>query len=124
MENLICGFGYSSIRRLIEDLSNGTVRPYLGLHISDVAIDAVRELGLPDGVFVEQVDMDSPAMAAGLAKGDLIQKVGDIPVKTVSEYMSALQAQEADAEVEITYARLSGQDYRTMNVSVQLEAKE
>ena len=124
LENLLCGYGISGIRRLIEDLSNQVARPYMGLHLSDVSPDVVKELGLPDGVFVEQVEMDSPAMAGGLAKGDLIQKVGDITVKTVSEYMAALAVQEADTEVEITYARLSGQEYRTMSVSVQLGTRE
>ena len=124
MGNLIHAYGYSSIRRLIEDLAAGKVRPYLGLRISDVAGDVAKELGLPDGVYVEQIDMDSPAMAAGLAKGDLIQKIGDISVKSVSEYMNALLAQEAGTEVKITYARLSGVEYRTMQVTVELGMKE
>ena len=68
--------------------------------------------------------MDSPAMAGGLAKGDLIQKVGDTSVKTVSDYMTALHLQEAGAEAEITYARLSGTEYRTMTVHVEVGTKE
>ena len=124
MENLIYAYGISTIRRLIEDLSNQVARPYLGLHICDVAPDMVKVLGLPEGVYVEQVEMDSPAMAAGLAKGDLIQKVGDISVKNVSEYMNALRVQEAGSEVQITYARLSGTDYRTMEIDVELGTKE
>ncbi len=124
LENLLCGYGVSGIRRLIEDLSNETARPYMGLYVCDVAAEAVKELGLPEGVFVEQVEMDSPAMAGGLAKGDLIQKVGDTSVKTVSDYMTALHLQEAGTEAEITYARLSGTEYRTMTVHVEVGTKE
>ncbi len=124
MENLIHAFGTSGIRHLIEDLSNGTERPYLGLQICDVANDVVKELGLPEGVYVEQVEIDSPAMAAGLSKGDLIQKIGDTSVKNVSEYMNALRLQEAGTEIRVTYARLSGTAYRTMTVTVESGIKE
>ncbi len=124
LENLLCAYGVSGIRRLIEDLSNEAERPYMGLYVSDVAAEAVKELGLPEGVFVEQVEMDSPAMAGGLAKGDLIQKVGDTAVKTVSDYMTALHLQEAGTEVKITYARLSGIEYRNMTVNVEVGTRE
>ena len=124
MSNLIHAFGTSGIRHLIEDLSNGAARPYLGMHICDVSSDVVKELGLPEGVFAEQIEMDSPAMAAGLAKGDLIQKVGDTPVRTVSDYMNALRLQTPGNEIKVTYARLSGTVYRTMTVTVEVGTKE
>ena len=35
-----------------------------------------------------------------------------------------LRVQEAGSEVQITYARLSGTDYRTMEIDVELGTKE
>ncbi|MBR1471182.1 MAG: PDZ domain-containing protein [Lachnospiraceae bacterium] len=124
MENMIHAYGISSVRKMIENMSNDVERPYLGLRIMDVTQEAAKELNLPQGVYVSQVELDSPAMSAGLAKGDIIQKIGGSQTQTVSEYMNALQGRQAGDVVEVSYARLSGTEYRTMEVTITLGVLE
>ena len=47
-----------------------------------------------EGVFVTSVKRYSAAADAGIARGDLILKIEDAPVKSVSEYMKAVRSYE------------------------------
>ena len=120
MENLVHAYGISSIRKLIEDLSNGRERPYLGLTISDVTPEAAETLGIPEGVYVSGVEIDSPAMAAGLARGDIICSIGNEKILTTSDFTNILQSCEAESETVIEYARFDGEEYRKMNITLTL----
>ncbi len=120
MENLVHAYGISSIRKLIEDLSNGRERPWLGLTINDVTAEAAEALGIPEGVYVSGLEIDSPAMGAGLARGDIICGIGTEKIVTTDDFMNVLQSQEAESEVLIEYARYDGEQYRKMNVTLTL----
>lgn len=60
-------------------------RPYIG--ISGSALDTVtaQRYNLPEGVYVEGVEENSPAAKAGIQKTDIITKIEGTDVKTVSE---------------------------------------
>ena len=59
--------------------------------------------GLPDGVAIERIGESSGAYAAGLRPGDLLIRIGGREVRSVWDYLSALEQLEAGQEVEITF---------------------
>ena len=64
-----------------------------GLQVQNLTSDLAQELGLPagmTGVFVRDVDASSPAAAAGVQRGDVIQEVDRKPVHNIAEYQQAL----------------------------------
>ncbi len=119
MENLIYAYGISSIKQLIEDLSNSQERIYLGNHLAEVPADVMMAYDVPEGVYITDVDMDSPAMKAGLNRGDVIIKIGDMSVRTVDEYMSALHSCDPGENIVVEYARTNGTQYVRMTVEVE-----
>ena len=119
MENLIYAYGISSIKQLIEDLSNSQERIYLGNHLAEVPADVMMAYSVPEGVYITDVDMDSPAMKAGLNRGDVIVKIGDMSVRTVDEYMAALHNCEHGENITVEYARNNGVQYVYMSVEVE-----
>ncbi|MCR4585260.1 MAG: S1C family serine protease [Lachnospiraceae bacterium] len=120
MENLISAYGVSSIRKLMEDLSNNRPRSLLGLYVTDT----LPELGMPAGVYVSQVVQGSPAMNAGLAKGDVIQMIDNTQTTSVSIYMNIVQNKEPEEEVTIVYFRPSDGEYIKMEETIKLETME
>src|SRR5207247_11422946 len=72
----------------------GQTGPQLGIAVApaQVAQRMRRAVGLPDrvGVLVRGVRPDSPAEAAGLARGDLITAAGGEPVRTIAELQQAV----------------------------------
>ena len=120
MENLISAYGVSSIRKLMEDLSNNRPRSFLGLYVTDT----LPELELPAGVYVSQVEAGSPAMNAGLAKGDIIHMIDNTKTTGVSIYMNIIQNKEPEDEVTIVYYRPSDGEYIKMEETIKLETME
>jgi serine protease Do len=92
--------------------------PRLGVAIAPghVARRLRRAVGLPDteGLLIRGVTEDSPAAAAGLARGDLIVAVAGQPVRTVDDLFDALQAARGGT-VELNIVR--GTDERTIQVT-------
>ncbi len=73
----------SIVNQLIE---NKTVkRPYIGISGSSLDNTTAQRYNLPEGVYVEDVEKDSPAEKAGLQKTDIITKIEGKDVKSVNE---------------------------------------
>jgi len=73
----------------------------LGLALADLSASQRERLGLPDdfdGVLVTQVDPNGPAAEQGIRPGDVIARIGQRPVGTVSDAVSALKKARSDGD--------------------------
>ena len=73
--NTITALSISELKQIIEDLLNNKNVPYVGLRISTVTDQIAQEYGIPKGVYIKSVELDSPAMAAGLQEADVITAI-------------------------------------------------
>lgn len=66
----------------------------LGMTVSEISPGIARELGNPQlrGVVVMSVEPESPAVEAGLERGDIIVRVGDVAVTTLDDYARSVRA--------------------------------
>lgn len=118
--NQICAIGISELRKKIESLSNVDPIPYLGLKVSDVTKVAQEEFKVPNGAYVTEVMMDSPAMNVGTRKGDVITAINDVIVTSVYDYVSELSSCKPGDEITITVMRQSVEGYKEVNLKVVL----
>ena len=58
-----------------------------------------------NGMKLDGVTEGRPAMKAGLQRGDIITRVGEINIGSVSDYMNALSKFEKGQKAEVTYLR-------------------
>ena len=65
-QNTLTAISISELKPVIEMLSNNKDIPYIGLEITTVTNTIAKENDIPKGVYIKEVKMDSPAMAAGL----------------------------------------------------------
>ena len=73
----------SVIEQLIE--FQAVKRPYIGIAGSSVDSTIVERYGIPEGIYVDEVEENSPAKTAELQKGDIITKIEGKEVKSVNE---------------------------------------
>ncbi len=101
------------VGKVVKDLKEfGTVqRAYLGINIQDVDATLARELNLekPEGVYVANVQQGASAAEAGIAKGDVILKVGKIVVNKVSELQEQVGKYRPGDKISVTILRNGSQ---------------
>ena len=120
MKNLISAVGLTELRRVIERMSNGRNQAYLGTRGTDVSIDANENLGVPYGAYITEIEMDSPAMTAGIQSGDVITGIGEKEIKTYGDLVNALMEARPDDVITITVMRQGPEEYVPMEVDVTL----
>lgn len=118
MKNIIYAYGITELRRILEKMSNGSEMAYLGISGLNVTAEANRDLGVPLGGFVKKVDMDSPAMLAGIQQGDVITNVDGRNISTFNEYTTAVMQLEPGQTVEMTVMRKSQDEYKEMKFTL------
>ncbi len=117
--NQISAIGISELKHLIEDLSNGVERTFLGITMVEITPQAI-ENGIPEGAFVRKVELDSPAMEVGIAAGDIIVGLDGSKMGSAAEVEESLRKYKPDDEVPLTLLRSAGDEYKEINVTVKL----
>lgn len=115
--NTITALSISELKQVIEDLSNNKDIPYLGLRISTATEDISKNYSIPKGVYVKSVEMESPAMAAGIQEADVIVKINGQAVSTVEQYNQVLMGLTPGTEVKITVKRQGAEEYVDLECS-------
>ncbi len=77
---------------------------WLGLEVADVKSEEAQQMGITQetGVVVLKVEPDSPADDAGFRKGDVIQKIGSLEIRRLSDFEKA-KKEYADAKRPIIF---------------------
>lgn len=120
MENLISAVGITELRKVIERMSNGREQAYLGTHGMDVSSEANASLGVPMGAYITEIEMDSPAMTAGIQSGDVIIGIEEKVINNYSDLVNAVMELTPDTIVNITLMRQAPEEYVQMEVEVTL----
>lgn len=111
--------GISDIKKTIERMSNGNPRAYLGVIGTDVTLEAVDK-GVPIGAYVIGIDMDSPAMVAGIQSGDVVVSIDEYDITTYAVLTEAILAHNPEEEATIKVKRMNGEEYTEVAITVQL----
>ena len=114
----IAALGISDIKTLIAKLSNDEKRAYIGIKGMDVTEDAHEETGVPYGVYVSEVMMESPALAAGIQNGDVIVAVAGNKVTSFREFRAGVFSLQPATIVEITLMRFDGEEYNEIKIEI------
>ena len=120
-KNLLSAIGITELKGMITKLSNGEAIPYLGIHAQDITSQVRNELGLPQGAYIFDIDMDSPAMLNGIQKGDILVQVDTQEIRSASDYMNALRNVDREKSIKIVVKRASMDMFEEMQFTVQPE---
>lgn len=114
----------SDLKATIELLSNGESVPYIGIHGVTVSEALAEAQGIPAGLYVKQVDADSPAMAAGIQSGDVITKVGSEKITTYQLYRRTVREQKVGESVKVSGQRRGTGGYVDVDFTVTVGSLE
>lgn len=109
---------FTELKPVIDLLSAGADVPYFGAYVSTVSSRIAEKHGLPEGVYVREVSMDSPAMNAGLQSGDVILSVNKEKVSTVEQYNAVLLALTPKETYSVVIMREGAKGYKKITCRV------
>lgn len=120
MKHLISAYGITELQRTVEKMSNAAMIAYMGIRGGDVPEEANQELGMPFGAYVEEIEMDSPAMQEGIQRGDVITALDDKAITNFSAYSNVLMQMEPGQVVTVTVMRQAQEEYKEMEFNIEL----
>lgn len=118
-KNLLSAVGITELKGLITKLSNGEDIPYLGIYVQDISEQVGRELNILPGVYIVDIDMDSPAMLKGIQKGDILVRAGTQQINSAADYMNVLRNVHVENSIDIVVRRASVDAYEEMHFMIQ-----
>lgn len=114
----------SDLKAVMELMLNGKSVPYAGIHGVTVTVEVAKEQGIPEGLYVTQVEGDSPAMAAGIQNGDVIQSVNGEEVTGITSFERALLKCTLGESVKVQGMRRGSDEYVEAAFSLDVGSKE
>lgn len=118
-ENTLTAVSISDVKTLIEKLLNGKEVAYLGLGISTVTSEIEKAYDIPRGVYIKEVKMDSPAMAAGIQSGDVIVEMDGAAIYDESAYEKRMAQVKPGDNVRLIIKRQSNNGYVSLRCDVE-----
>lgn len=122
-DNVVVAYGISELKTRIEKISNGESLPYLGITATDVTSTANTVHGVPFGAYITAIEMDSPAMKAGIQKGDIVTRIDDYEIMSYSDYISVLNQQRIGNTLSIVVLRKSQTGYSEIKIDIVVEER-
>ena len=93
--------------------------PYFGVHISTVTQHIAQKYDIPKGVYIKKVEMDSPAMDAGLQSGDVIRSVAGQEVASAEQFWEVLLQLTPKETYSVTVMREGTKGYKKITCKLK-----
>ena len=116
-------FAISDLKSVIEILANDESVPYIGIYGTTVTAD-LQEQGMPAGIYVVDVDPESPAMEAGIQSGDIICEAAREKVASLGSYQSAVLKSKKGDMIKIRGQRRGADGYVDVDFTVTVGSRE
>ena len=76
----------------------------LGAVVTKEAAEDAR-FGTSSGAYIREIEIDSPAMEAGIQSGDIVIRVGESEITTYNELLSVLYSSKPEDVLTFTLMR-------------------
>ena len=109
----------SELKPVMELLLADKDVPYLGVQVSTVTDKIASTYKIPKGIYIKEVDMDSPAMNTGLQSGDVIVRLAGKDVTTVASYSEIVLGLEPGENYQIVVKREGSDGYKIITCEIK-----
>lgn len=123
-QGTVQAYGISDIKNIIEHLSNNQDIVYMGIVGTDVTTAISESEQIPIGVYVSSVELDSPAIEAGIQPGDIIVSMSGQPITNLKDVMGILLKCSNGQNIQVICQRPDKNGYQELELSVNLKILE
>ena len=119
-ENTLIAVSSTELKSMIDMLAEGKDIPYLGMTVTTVTEKIKKEYDIPEGVYIKETMMDSPAMAAGLQSGDVITKINGEKAASDTAYSSQVMKLTPGDTIPVVVQRQGADGYSEITCEVEV----
>lgn len=119
---LVSCLSMAELHSLVQKLCANEDLVYAGVSGQEVVASISEKTGIPKGIWVDRVETDSPAMKAGIQKGDVIYQVGDTDISSLRDFHAALESSGVGKKIQISAMRQSVEGYVEIVFDVTIDA--
>lgn len=114
----------TKLKPIIENMVNQRIQKYVGIKASDVTAEYAQKLNRQTGIYIEEIENDSPAYNAGLQVGDVITGIDKHTISTVSGYYNVINQYEVEDTITITAIRGTLENQKEKKFELELERRK
>lgn len=122
-ENLSTVIGISKVKSIIERMVNNEPRVYCGVIAEDLTDMARKEHDVPYGIYVNDIQTNSPAYEAGMRGGDIILQINDKTVMNINVFYNTISTFHPGDEVKLVIKRTTSASDKDMEIQLTLGKK-
>ena len=116
--SVLTAYGISTLKSEIELMTNDKAVPYTGIVGTMVTKEISKQKGIPVGVYVTEVEANSPAMTAGVQSGDVITHIGGEEIFSMAGYRSGLINKDVGSNLYLKGQRHGTESYVNIDFNV------
>ena len=121
MENMVMAYGITDLKKRMEKLSNDQPFAHAGIYGMSISLSVHEDMGIPYGAYVRDVELDSPAMRAGIRQGDIIIDIDEKEIKDFSDYVYVMAQKSPENTISVKILRQAQNAYKEMNLEMTLD---
>lgn len=121
-KDMTTAMAISDYKNILEKMSNGVAYPYFGIKGQEVSA-AMNSSGMPLGVYVVEVNADSPAYNAGIQSGDIITSMGGKTIVTMKDFQILLEKSSTGQVIPVTVSRSGREEFKKIQFQVTIGAR-
>lgn len=114
--------GLSDFKPILEKMTNAMSSAFIGIKGADITQN-MRESGIPEGVYVVDVSKDSPAYVSGIQPGDIIVRIGEEKISSVSGFKKAVDLMSPEELKHFTLVRDAKNEYKELQMEVTVGSR-
>lgn len=124
-EKIVEAISASDVEGVVDCLNNGRDIVYMGIY-GEAVTDEIREISgidMPDGIYVTDVEKNSPAYISGIRKGDIISKIDGTIINNMIKFKSYLQKKEVGNTLRVLIYRQNGSKFDNYTLEVEITGR-
>lgn len=121
--SLIMAYSADCLTKTIENLINSVNTAYFGVKGMAITEEMRYESELTSGVYITQVEPNSPAYKAGVQAGDIITAFGDTEITSMEDISKFLHGKDAGHSISVYVNRMGKNGYKGITLSATLSEK-
>jgi serine protease Do len=123
-ENAIAFSGILSLEKIITKIIEKTPLLYCGIKAQDIPQQRRADMGITNGIYVVEIEPNSPADRAGIRTGDIVQSIRGNEISSVADFYTEILDYDNQSQLRIEVVRMIGGKKQEKNFFVRLKEKE